>query len=143
MILSEQQQQWLEDLVFKGEAFTVTPILNDSAKIKLVSMSGEKQLDVESKLGGNTGTALFVMHTYSLMSLSHCLKEYIAGKDTVKFGSQEEAFAFVKSRPAVVIDQMIAAQSAFESELKKITSPEVLTENFSKTPGTEEGSTSI
>ena len=143
MELTEKQQTWLEDLVFKGEATTEVSIINDNVTITLSSLNGSKQLEVESKIGASTGTALYVMHTYSLLALSYALKKFTAKDMVVEFKDQPTAFEFVKSRPAVIIDAMIKAQSDFEAELKKITSPEVVQENFSKTPGTEEGSSSI
>lgn len=143
MELTEKQQTWLEDLVFKGEATTTVSIINDRVSITLVSLNGERQLDVEAKVGKADGTPLYVMHTYSLLALSHALKKFVAKDIVIDFKDQQTAFEFIKSRPAVIIDAMVKAQGEFENELKKITGPEVLTENFSTTPGTGEESSSI
>ena len=143
MNLTEQQQQWLDDLVFKGEVFHEISLLNGNVTITLVNISGEKQLEVEKAVAGSDGTALYVMHQYALNLLSQVLKKFTTKEGTTEFKSAKEAYEFIKSRPTVIIDAMTKAQTAFEAELQKITAPEVVTENFSKTPETAEGSNSI
>jgi hypothetical protein len=141
--LSEQQQSWLEDLVIKGQTVTKSKIANDFITIELASLIGSTQLAAENSMNTVSGSSVYVLHTFAINLLSQALKSVeIKGNLTI-FETPEAALKYVLSRPSVIIDAMINAQSAFEKELKQLVTPENLASNFTQTPGTEGASSSI
>jgi hypothetical protein len=141
--LSEQQQSWLEDLVIKGQTTTKSKIANDLITIELASLIGSTQLAAENSMNTVSGSSVYILHTFAINLLSQALKSVeIKGNLTI-FETPELASKYILSRPAVIIDAMINAQSAFEKELKQLVTPENLASNFTQTPGTEDGSSSI
>jgi hypothetical protein len=140
MELTEQQQQWLEDLVVKGKVTKNINIVNGKITLILDSMIGSNQLAVEKSMTSIDGAPVYVLHMYALRSLAQSLKAVIVNGITTTFTTTEEALTYLEARPTVIIDAMMNAQSTFEKELKNIISPEIINENFPKTPGTADAS---
>lgn len=136
MELTEQQQQWLEDLVVKGKVTKTINIVNGKITLVLDSMVGSNQLALEKSMTSVDGAPVYILHMYALRSLAQSLKAVIINNITTTFATTEEALTYLEARPTAVIDAMMNSQSAFEKELKDIISPETVSENFPKTPGT-------
>ena len=143
MEFTEQQQRQLEDLVVNGKAEKTVTILNGLMTLTLVSTTVADQLEIERSMNGIEGTPIFVLHSYAVRSLSRALKSVVVKGVTTEFKTKEEVFDYVASRPTPVIDAMMDEQTKFGKELKILTAPEKLSENFSKTPETVEGSNTL
>jgi hypothetical protein len=141
--LTEQQQQQLEDLVFKGYIITKKKIINDLITLELKSMTGGTQLATEKSISGNEGASIYVLHAFAISSLASSLLSFETKEGRQVFESSAKAEEFIKTRPTAVIDAMISAHAQFEKEIKELLTPEKLTENFTTTPGTEIASSSI
>jgi hypothetical protein len=142
MVLTEKQQKWLEQLVFEGQVMTNIAIMNSLMTLELRSLTGELQLEAEKEMSAVDGTAVYTLHMFAIFSLSKALASVKAKGVDIKFGSSTEALAFIKSRPTTIIDEMVRAHANFEKELKEITTPQTVSENFSQTPGTGDASVS-
>jgi hypothetical protein len=140
--LTEQQQSWLEDLVIKGQTATKTKIANDLITIELVSLTGTTQLAAENDMGSIAGSSVYVLHTYAIYLLAQALKSVEIKGVITNFTKVDEAKKFILERPAVIIDGMINAQTKFEKDLKQLITPEIVSQNFTQTPGTVEESNS-
>jgi hypothetical protein len=140
--LNEQQQSWLEDLVIKGQTTTKVKIANDLIIIELASLMGSTQLAAENAMKEVAGSSVYVLHTYAINILSQALKSVEIKGNLTNFENAESALKYILSRPTVIIDAMINAQSKFEKDLKELVTPENLTSNFTQTPGTVEESNS-
>jgi hypothetical protein len=138
MILTTEQIALLDQILEKGYATKTVKILGGKAEVTFNSMQGGEQMMVESVMKDIQGTQAYVVHRFSIKLAAQVLKMYhVIGKDAQVFKTAEEAEAFLTSFPVSIIDTIIAAQGAFESELTNIAKADSLEENFTPTPSAE------
>jgi hypothetical protein len=138
MAFTDEQMTLLDQLLVQGYATKTIQILGGKAEVTFNSMTAGDQLNVESFMKNIEGAPAFVIHTYSIKLLAQVLKKYHhIGNDPVIFNSAADAETFIKGRPSMVVDAIIAAQGAFEKELGMLAKAENLEQNFTQTPSPE------
>jgi hypothetical protein len=130
------ENNYLEQLVDLGYAEKTLKTLKDKVTIKLRTLGAEDQLSLEQGMGMLTGSAAYVVHTYSIKLLSFVLKEYKTDKIDKIFKTNIEAEEFLKPKASIIIDALVKEHEVFTKELKEITTVEKIDENFTSTPPT-------
>jgi len=133
-VSKEEREKFLEDLVFKGCAFYEKTLLDGKLKIKLKTLSGEEQLEIDEKISDIEGTPAQVMHLYSILFLSYALVRY-NDIDLEKL-SKEERVSFLKSKPTAIIDKVSEELFEFNKKIKASVSGDKVEETFFETTPT-------
>lgn len=132
-----EQTLLTEQLLLSGAATKQAKILGGKAEVLISSLTTGDQLRVESEMRTVDGTPAFMVHTYSLKLLSHILKAFTFSEKTIDFKTPQEAYDFVMTRPAAVVDAIIGEHTKFEKELSELSKLGELVENFTETPSVE------
>jgi hypothetical protein len=92
---------------------------------------------VEAQMKDVTGTALHGLHTYSVKLLSQAIASFSYKGKVTEFVTPEEAEKFIRSKPATLVDELIAEQSKLEKEVNELITGKTTIEDFSKIPSVD------
>ena len=132
--MNEKQLALLDQLMTKGFAEETVTLLDGTLMVTLRTLPTESQLAVESSMKDVEGTPLFAVHTYSLRLLSYSIMSVTYKGKTYTFKTPADAESFIRSKPAILVDTLIAEHGKIEKAVTELIKGPDTVENFSKTP---------
>ena len=127
-LTAEEKTRFVEDLVFKGYAVYEKSFFDGKLTVKYKSITGEDQLDVESKLTSLSGSNAKLMHTYSILLLSKSILKI--NDDDLSSMSDGDKFELISKKSNTLIDLMVSGHNEFHKKLQACTKGEVIDEVF-------------
>ena len=118
-ISSEEKNQILEDLIFKGITLYKKSILQDKVKITLKNLSAKDQIEIEDEMNDFTGSPSSVLHVYSVKLLSRSLVKY--NKEDFSNKEAEDVEEFLLNLATPIVDVLVNAYNLFNKKLQACT----------------------
>ncbi len=134
-VTKEEQERFVEEMVFKGGTTYEKTVFNGKLKLRYKTLNGVEQLKVEEAMSNPKGSTALIVHKYSLQLVAHSLLSY-ADKDLSKM-TFDDRLSFVTNQTNSVIDVLIATYNEFQKKLQACTKGDILDQVFFTTPLTD------